>query len=81
MPKAPTRYHDSVHNWVFENGPLEKGEDTFILNVDDFVTARRTPESKNLIEDLVERCAAKYPGSRINVCLVGSSLYSVLLTL
>lgn len=70
LPKVPIRYHKSVHNWVSGNGPLNKGEETFLNNRDDFVTARRTPETKNLIEDVVEEYVTKNPGSSLNVSLV-----------
>jgi hypothetical protein len=68
LPRVPTRYHQSVQNWVFDNGPLNKGEETFLDYRDDFVTARRTPETKNLIEDVVERYVTSNPGSCLNVC-------------
>jgi hypothetical protein len=70
LPKVPVRYHESVHNWVSGNGPLNKGEESFLENRDDFVTARLTPETKNLIEDVVEKYATRNPGSRLNVCPV-----------
>ena len=68
LPKVPPRYYESVQNWVSGNAPLNKGEDIFLEDRDDFVTARRTPETKNLIEDVIEKYATKYPGSRLNVC-------------
>jgi len=71
LPKVPIRYHKSVHNWVSGNGPLNKGEETFLNNRDDFVTARRTPETKNLIEDVVEEYVTKNPGSSLNGLLGG----------
>lgn len=66
LPKVPERYHQSVQNWVYDNGPLNKGEETFLELRDDFVTARRTPETKNLIEDFMEKCATKKPDSWLN---------------
>jgi hypothetical protein len=70
LPKVPERYHQSVQTWVYDNGPLNKGEETFLELRDDFATARRTPETKNLIEDFVEKCATKKPDSWLNVCPV-----------
>jgi hypothetical protein len=67
LPGVPPRYHESVQNWVAGNAPLRRGEDTFLENRDDFITARWTPETKNIVEDLVERLATWSPGSRINV--------------
>jgi hypothetical protein len=71
LAKVPTRYHQSVYNWVLDNGPLEKAETTFLLNRDDFAAARRSPESKNqgnVIEDEVEKFLTKNPNSFLNVC-------------
>jgi hypothetical protein len=68
LPGVPARYHESVQNWVLGNGPLQRGEETFLENRDDFITARKTPETKNLIEDIVERYATWDPASLVNVC-------------
>jgi len=68
LPSVSERNHESVQNWVLGNGPLNRGQDTFLENRDDFVSARKTPETKNKVEEIVERYAAWDPDSYVNVC-------------
>ena len=70
LAEVPDRYHESVDQWVFDNGPLDKGEDKFLVERDDFITARRNFETKtqsNVIEDEIEKYLTKNPKSFLNV--------------
>jgi hypothetical protein len=70
LAEVPTRYHQSVCNWVVDNVPLEEGETSFLSNADDFaMTMRNIQASKqsNLIEDAVETYLTNNPTSILNV--------------
>jgi hypothetical protein len=56
---------------MIDNRPLFEGEDSFILSVDDFITAKRLseydPQRGSRIADRLESYIAKRPNSWLHV--------------
>jgi hypothetical protein len=57
-----------------QNGPLVAVEEEFLYPINDFVSAKKTPQtrlqSSSTIEDWLESLAANYPRSLFSVCWV-----------
>ena len=63
------RHHRSVYDFNINNRSFEGGEDSFLFEIDDFVSAKRRSISRksNRIEDFIETFLQNNPDSRLHV--------------
>ncbi|KAH7308776.1 hypothetical protein BKA65DRAFT_173734 [Rhexocercosporidium sp. MPI-PUGE-AT-0058] len=67
------RHHRSVYDFNINNRSFEGGEDAFLFEIDDFVTAKKSAGSakSNHVEDMIESYLQKNPESRLHRLFVG----------
>lgn len=65
------RHHKSVYDFNVNNRSFEGGEDAFLFQRDDFISARKTPGSmkSNRVEDMIESYLQNNPKSRLHVSI------------
>lgn len=66
---APARHHIGLFNWIWNNKPLGEDKDTFIFNVEDFVSAANHSRKGGRLANFVEAYLHRWPESRIKVSL------------
>ncbi|KAL5317197.1 hypothetical protein ACEPPN_014292 [Leptodophora sp. 'Broadleaf-Isolate-01'] len=67
------RHHKSVYDFNVNNRSFEGGEDAFLFQRDDFISARKTPGSmkSNRVEDMIESYLQNNPKSRLHTLFIG----------
>ncbi|PVH80178.1 hypothetical protein DL98DRAFT_654972 [Cadophora sp. DSE1049] len=62
------RHHRSVYDFNINNRSFEGGEDAFLFEIDDFVSAKKTSGSSksNRVEDMIESYLQNNPESRLH---------------
>ncbi|KAH6710665.1 hypothetical protein BKA61DRAFT_100345 [Leptodontidium sp. MPI-SDFR-AT-0119] len=67
------RNHKSVYDFNVNNRSFEGGEDAFLFQRDDFISARKTPGSmkSNRVEDMIESYLQNNPESRLHTLFIG----------
>ncbi|PVH67647.1 hypothetical protein DL98DRAFT_600275 [Cadophora sp. DSE1049] len=74
LDEVKDRHHRSVYNFNVNNRSFEGGEDAFLFQSDDFVSAKKTSGSakSNRIEDMIESYLQNNPDSKLHTLFVGN---------
>ncbi|PVH74926.1 hypothetical protein DL98DRAFT_518965 [Cadophora sp. DSE1049] len=68
------RHHRSVYDFNINNRSFEGGEDAFLFQIDDFVSAKKTSGSRksNRVEDMIESYLQNNPESRLHSLFISN---------